>query len=454
MQQYNSLWRKQQKVIFDLGNLVDDKYTGVYYTKLTATFFTVADSTPTADTILPISKMSSGADEPSAFRIPEDAARVSHKLPSNVNRAVVSLAACGQDTEEFWFANVLDSICETFSETSGPLDGGGPWREVQLLIDGILVGVVWPFPIVFTGGVNPGLWRPVVGIDAFDLREQEIEITPWLPKFLDGNSHSFEIKVVDLVDDGKSALSVRNTPGSNWVVTGKIFLFLDDPGSVTSGISPMFFAPAPQISTSWSLTKNSTGANETLSTHTSASRQISISGLVTTQKGTQAVAWSQSLQFENTNTLSAFGLKQHTNQLTTLSAFGPAGYGFSAVYPLDVGTSMSGPEEQNLTIHASISRGLKLSVSGPAIFPNGVQPTNQSDMTHFRGSTVDTHQNGEAAYFADNVNNVSSASGSLAQQFSFRGLLDGAPGKEVELYSREVRAVNGSVLQDRETYPG
>ena len=63
----------------------------------------------------------------------------------------------------------------------GPLYGYSPFREVQLFIDGILAGVSWPFPIIFTGGIVPGLWRPIVGIDAFDLKEDEIDITVYVP---------------------------------------------------------------------------------------------------------------------------------------------------------------------------------------------------------------------------------------------------------------------------------
>lgn len=40
-----SLWRRQQKVIFDLGNLVDERYTAAFNATLTATFFTPAGST-------------------------------------------------------------------------------------------------------------------------------------------------------------------------------------------------------------------------------------------------------------------------------------------------------------------------------------------------------------------------------------------------------------------------
>ena len=153
MQHYDVLWHEAQKIIFDLGNLVDDTYTGIYNTTLTATFFTIPNSTSAADTILPISARRSSSDMPSAFQVPDQAASVSYTLPRNVDRAIVSLAACGQSTEEFWYTNVLTSYQDTFANTTGPLSGGGPWREVQLLIDGQLAGVLWPFTIIFTGGL-------------------------------------------------------------------------------------------------------------------------------------------------------------------------------------------------------------------------------------------------------------------------------------------------------------
>ena len=152
MQQFNALWKTDQKIIFDLGNLIDDTYTGIYNTTLTATFFTVPDSPPTADTILPISSLNSGNNMGSVFQIPGDDASVAYTLPNNVERAVVSLEACGQSNEEFWYTNVFNSETQTFAPTAGSYLGGGPFREVQLLIDGQLAGVSWPFPVIFTGG--------------------------------------------------------------------------------------------------------------------------------------------------------------------------------------------------------------------------------------------------------------------------------------------------------------
>ena len=136
MQQFDALWQTEQTIIFDLGNLINEMYTGIYNTTLTATFFTVPDSPATADTILPISARKSASNMPSVFQVPGDNASVAYTLPGNVNRAVVSLSACGQSTEEFWYSNVLTSEEDTFAPTAGSFPGGSPWREVQLLIDG------------------------------------------------------------------------------------------------------------------------------------------------------------------------------------------------------------------------------------------------------------------------------------------------------------------------------
>lgn len=94
MEQYNALWENDQKVIFDLGNIVNAEYTAPYYTTLTATFFTVPDSQPTADTILPISARLSSENMGSAFSVPAQNASVSYTLPQNIQRAVISLSVC------------------------------------------------------------------------------------------------------------------------------------------------------------------------------------------------------------------------------------------------------------------------------------------------------------------------------------------------------------------------
>ena len=65
----------------------------------------------------------------SAFYIPSagENATISQTLPQNIERAVVSISACGQATEEFWYSNTLNSLTDTFDSTAGTLYGFSPF---------------------------------------------------------------------------------------------------------------------------------------------------------------------------------------------------------------------------------------------------------------------------------------------------------------------------------------
>ena len=242
MDQYYTLWREPQRIVFDLGNLIDEKYTGAFNASLSATFYTVLDAGPYADIIFPISRRLSNDSKGSAFSLPADEANVTYKLPRNVNRAVISIAANGQSSgEEFWYTNTLGGLEETFQPTIGRLNGHGSDRRILLYIDDHLAGQVLPFPVIFTGGIVPGLWRRIVGIQTFDLIEHEIDVTPFLPLLCDGKPHVFAIKVVGwgITRNQYGSIYVPSDTNAYWVVTGKIFLYLDEAGSITTGTEPV-----------------------------------------------------------------------------------------------------------------------------------------------------------------------------------------------------------------------
>jgi Peptide N-acetyl-beta-D-glucosaminyl asparaginase amidase A len=352
-----------------------------------------------------------------------------------VERAIVTIAACGQGEEEFWYSNVLEGERETFGETVGSLYGFSPFREVQLLIDGYLAGVVWPFPIIFTGGIAPGFWRPVVGIDAFDLREPEIDITPWIPWLSDGKEHRFQIKVVGLEGEGGN-VSLSREVGDYWVVTGKIFLFLGDKQSnigVTGGNDlPSIFAPEPGITASSSIEKSSNGTNETLSYSVAATRSL----VVTSAAG----SWVQNLEFQNDNILTSQGLTQSTIQ-DTRSVFVAINFrdprlSFSVAssYPLSVNTTIGiFKDNSGISIDASLSRGLVIESTGRV---------DKSLFTlTFGESKLDTSQFGTAHYSSQP--NRSYSFGDTTQDFlesSRRGIS-----------IVHVEAVNGSIASTGNT---
>ncbi|KAL8947884.1 MAG: hypothetical protein Q9222_005877 [Ikaeria aurantiellina] len=480
MDQYDALWRTSQKIIFDLGNLIDSTYTGSFNTTLTATFFTVPGDRPTADQILPISARRSADNAASAFSVPGDNASVSYGLPQNTARAVISLSACGQATEEFWYTNAFNSEVNTFVDEIGTLYGYSPFREVQLLIDGQLAGVYWPFPIIFTGGIVPGLWRPIAGIDAFDLRENEIDITPWLPLLCDGSTHTFEIRVAGIDDNGNNNPTLSETVGSSWIVTGKIFIFLNPSNNTTSGTPPLIDAPAPALTISSSLTTNATGANETLTYTTSAKRSIVISSTLKTSNGsTVPVSWTQDLTYSNLNVLSAQGFTQFTQQSTTATDISsPSGYINKYSWPLSINSTFSTFPGGGIGISASINRTLDSQTQGPAVFPSGIQSfspgtrgipalyylagrqqgvpltsaAQDSIPDNLDGARTLTTQSGTAAYRS--APNNSFSFGSTSQHFLFSGVESGADGANFEIYERDTLAVNSSVVSDRELLVG
>lgn len=232
---FSALLRAEPKVILALDNRQDAVFTAGWNVSLTALYFNDQDQAPVftpAPVILPLSARLSAQDKPSLFSLPDDAAlaAVPATLPRNAARAVVHVLASGNADEEFWFHAVPSSLTRTFAGRS--LHAHAPWREVQVRVDGALVGVAWPFPVVYTGGVNPALWVPVVGIAAYDVPAYQVDVTPWLGLLCDGRDHLFHLTVVGYDEGNKSGMGGIN---ENWLVSGSVFVWLDEGGVQTTG---------------------------------------------------------------------------------------------------------------------------------------------------------------------------------------------------------------------------
>lgn len=467
MSNYLPLLQQPQKLIFDLGNLVDSIYTGTYNVTLTATYFTTEDTIEHADLIVPVSARQSANDAASVFSLPSQNATNELTLPRNIRKAVFSLSATGQIDEEFWYSNVLSSDVDTFGV--GNLLGYSPFREVQVLIDGHLAGVAWPFPVIFTGGVVPGLWRPIVGIDAFDLREDEIDISPWLPLLCDGAPHNFEIRVAGINDNDKGSARLTETVGSYWLVTGKIFMWLDPDGSITTGTKPAVSAPVPSIALTQSVGTDRNGTNETLSYTVKLTRRLSISSTLNTWGNQRQTSWQQQLTYSNEDHISNYGSDQLTIQDTRGYDHASIGYSRRIGYPITLNSSFSQDAiSGNFTIFATLQRGQTIQIKGQPVFPTGLQSfvglQNEWSLDpSYLGSSLVTTQNGTATYEAFPAAKSSVSFGNTKQDMVFSGIRFGAPSSasyfpgisdSTEIYHRYVAAVNGSVTEDDESLIG
>ncbi|KAF1987965.1 hypothetical protein K402DRAFT_329612 [Aulographum hederae CBS 113979] len=469
MTSFLPIWKQPAKLIFDLGNIIDDTYTGPFNTTLTATFFTEEGGDPPADLIIPISARRSPTNGASAFVVPEMEARDTLVLPRNMKRAVFTISACGQATEEFWWSNVLSSNTDTFGPNA-TLYGYSPWRELQLLIDGQMAGMAWPFPVIFTGGIVPGFWRPIAGIDTYDLKEDEIDITAWLPLLSDGKEHEFEILVAGLNDNGKGQAEITTTVGDNWVVTGKIFAWLDEPGSITTGEMGAKEFPPPTFSASQVTGGLNQTVNETLRYQVLAQRSLSVTSKVKTSEGEKEVSWSQTASYSNIGNFTNLGNSQVTDQTTSGADVSSLGYSRRYTYPIRVLNAFDDQTASggNMTINGTIDRSKDLQVIGNSViykplstFPSdGPGAVNQAILAGYKGYSIKDRQNASATFFTWPKAKQSFSSGSTWQTLVFGGLeIDGdgigaktvpVVKKDAQLYTRSIKSNNSTVVQDFE----
>lgn len=361
---FDTILREEHKIIFDLGNVVDGSlYTGIFNVTLEALYFDdiYSKNLHPAEHIYPISNLSSGSNKSSVFSLPDDSGAVTLSLPRNIKTAVVSLMASGNGAEEFWYTNVPTEWLDTFGGDDS-LYGYSPFREVQLLIDDQLAGVSWPFPILFSGGVDPGLWRPVVGIDAYELPSFEIDVTPWLSLLCDGEEHTFKIQVVGFDD---SSLGKIGPVGQNWWVTGTVFVWLDDTvnrtiaGAISKNVSMPVFDYSTQLVTS---DINGSVVNESLWVSLSARRALSISSSINTTNGWEVVTWTQDLSFSNILNTSndAWDALLKMDSSGSFSEFLSSEQTSHYSYPLDLyySYSIAETEAELSSVFATIDRGL------------------------------------------------------------------------------------------------
>jgi len=471
MTAFLSLWKQPQTIVFDLENIVDNTYTGLLNTTLTATFFKAPASDPKgrpkvrvssaapADVIIPITQRLGGEGKPSQFVYPGQAATSTvADFPRNANRAVFTVDVKGQGAEEFWWSNILQSSIFAFNDTYGEYPGYSPFREVQVLIDGHLAGVSWPFPVIYTGGIVPQLNRPIVGVQAFDILEHEIDISPFLPLLCDGKEHTFEIKILGLDDDGKSTAKLSTTTDDEWYTTGKIFIWVDeDAASITTGSLGTLYSQQPTIALTQRLTTDAkTGANQSLEYNLAVTRSLSISSYVKTQKTDGPATWSQSLSYSNIGGVYNYG----NDNLNTFAISGAdaatrpglISYSKSYAYPLFANSTANTLPQGNLTLWAQVDQGFRVEVRGDgSVFPTGLEAFTTAGggsglSASTKASLVDTWRNGTATYYRPGDNSYSTGVGQTHQIFSFGGVSD--RGRVSQLYHRDVSAYNDTITDD------
>ncbi|KAF8391224.1 hypothetical protein HHK36_023526 [Tetracentron sinense] len=305
---YSSLLKSPQTLAVFLGNVVDKTYTGIYHVNITLHFYPAEEhynqnkrnsansvyglGSP-ADLILPISQRLQGND--GLWFLIENSTDVQlkeFKIPQNAYRAVLEVYVSFHENDEFWYGNPPNEYLAANNLTGTP--GNGPFREVVISLDGKVVGAVWPFTVIYTGGINTLLWGPITGIGSFDLPSYDIEITPFLANIFDGKHHEFGFSVTD-------ALNV-------WFIDANLHVWLDNKNTKTKG-NLIEYKSLPLV---FSLISDFKGSNGTFLT--SASRFISATGWVKSSHGNITTQLIQEFGYVNSMEMGNNGNVQVVSQ--------------------------------------------------------------------------------------------------------------------------------------------
>ncbi|KAJ4777567.1 Peptide-N4-(N-acetyl-beta-glucosaminyl)asparagine amidase A [Rhynchospora pubera] len=405
-----------------LENIVDDTFTGVYHVNVSLDFFLSEEdesleSKNPADMIIPIAEEK--ADTGFWFRIHNGSHMrfTQFGIPSNTFRAVLEIFVSFHGNDEFWYTNPPDSYIKKNNLTT--CRGNAAFREVFVTVDGYYAGSIVPFPVVFTGGINPLWWAPVVALGAFNLPTYTLELTPFLGILLDRKSHEIGVGVTDGI--------------SFWLIDANLHIWLDPNSDITSA------KVVNQVKeTSISRDYSSQSLNGTF--EIKAGRTSYFSGWVNSSFGNLTTYVSNEIEFNSlvkfTNNGNNKYVLMNTNQnrLVKISS-GEQGDGiisqetYESKYPIQVITKTVPGENDTYTLITSLSHSL-------------YEKQHCESGNEVHASYLIDKQEADGWMLAQD-HSVLSGSASTWQRYEY--------GDEDSVYSRVVQVKDGVILSDNVT---
>ena len=289
--EYSSLFKSPHNITSILT-----AYSGSIKITATISFYETSQQFPEVsgpDTILPIS---SPRGSP-WFTISDNGIRgnTSVTLPENTLNVTLEVFATAHHCEETWF--------DTYVVPNPGCSGKDSFREIQVLLGGNLSGVIWPIPVIFTGGINQNLWETIPSVNALDISPARLVLTPFVWRLANGLPHTISFRIVD------------NT--GYWLIDANILLSRDASSQVVTGGLAQYYIQ--DVSKETSVTIDWFQPKVTLTED--ASRTSTIIGYTNTSKGTILTTIRQTMSMNNIQTITPINLAESasaTGSVTTV----------------------------------------------------------------------------------------------------------------------------------------
>jgi Peptide N-acetyl-beta-D-glucosaminyl asparaginase amidase A len=161
--------------------------------------------------------------------------------------------------------------------------GSTGFREGEVSIDGQPAGVAPIYPWIYTGGIDPYLWRPIPGVHTLNFEPYRVDLTPFAGMLSNGQPHTV-------------ALNVYNADGY-FSATATLLLYLDaGSGQVTGAVTTNTIGqPSPVIKEN--ILNDGTYVTGTVSVF--SLRGFTLEGYVQTSHGKVDTKIVQSVDFSN-----------------------------------------------------------------------------------------------------------------------------------------------------------
>jgi hypothetical protein len=316
----------------DLGNLVNSTFTSTLFGTAEIQFYPFAHNgaSTTADLVLPLASDPSGGT--TFLNNTSDSLSKTFTLPTNVERAFLDVVAQSQAGDEFWYTCVPNDVANELQSC-----GGSGFRESEVSIDGQPAGVAPIYPWIYTGGIDPLLWRPIPGVQTLNFVPYRVDLTPFAGVLSNGLPHNVSVSVFNA--------------NAGFSTTATLLLFQDHGAQVVTGeVTQNSIGPGPAPTVVESLNTDASG-NITGTVTVTSSRQFTVAGFVNTSHGNVRTNVDQRIDFSNiqnfnvTNTAFVQNITQRTNisSETKTQGGGDNARAFQQTFewPLDLGFSFT-----------------------------------------------------------------------------------------------------------------
>lgn len=300
---YSTLLTTAQNGRVDLGNLVNSTFTSTLFGTATLQFYPLAShqqAARTADLVLPLASDPTGG---TAFLATSIASlSKTFTLPRNVEQAFLDVVAQSQAGDEFWYTCVPNDVANQLESC-----GGTSFRESEVTIDGVPAGVAPVYPWIYTGGIDPLLWRPIPGVQTLNFQPYRVDLTPFAGVLSNGQPHQVAVNVFN---------------ANNGFSTTATLLVFEDHGSqqVTGEVTRNTIGTA-QPNVAEDLTTAADGSI-TGSVTVTSSRSFRVEGFVRTSHGRVETDVRQNINFSSVQNFNVTNAEfvQNIKQRTTISS--------------------------------------------------------------------------------------------------------------------------------------